>query len=112
MVIDRDAAAAVAVDIRFLRQEEPQPSGSTIRSITVSVRINGDAADRRANGWRTLQSASWPDGVDWPDQAFVDDPSVEVHAQPAQISRFTPPYWVQFLPSAASLLPADAELDI
>jgi len=101
-------SADVTIEVRviFQNQELPAAGGGTVRSrnFTVSYRVPGPTDNLRANRWRTLQAAMWPEAA-WPTEVRVTGGQPSVRLRPARVSAYTPPYWVQLLSDAAALLP-------
>lgn len=108
----------VRLDLRCVfHQEEAvgdDPTKLPPRHLAVSYRVHEPSAAPRANTWRILQTTPWPADQAWPDQVRLTPTRAGIEVRPvapasiSRVSRFTPPYWVQFLPDAGKLLPERA----
>jgi hypothetical protein len=109
------------MDLRFVFQQDEaagpptDPPPPPPLHLTVSYRLRAPAGVERPNTWRTLLAAPWPTNTPWPSKltlratvAGKDVRLVAPRASAARVSRFTAPYWVQFLPDSTALLPAQA----
>ena len=117
--VDPGSGAAHA-DLRFLFQQDEataslNPPPPPPLHLTISYRLRAPAGVARPGAWRTLLATPWPAATPWPTRLTVratvagkDAQLIGPRASTAYVSRFTAPYWVQFLPDSDRLLPPRA----
>jgi hypothetical protein len=89
-------------------------TATVVQELHYSASYRVDSPENSTGLWQILQSATWP-GTNWPGTVIAANTSSSATLEmcvprslPALVSRFTAPYWVQFLANTQRLVPADA----